>query len=150
MSVLDKITKKTQDVVRGAKEFSDTTRLNSLISDEERQIEGLYSQIGKLYYKTQEPDTDSPIGKLCIAIKASNDRIKNYRDEIDKVKNKKRCPACNVDIPLASLFCGVCGTNLETAPEPVEKEEEKNNPCSGCGEIVEEGNLFCVSCGTKQ
>ena len=69
MPLLDKITKATQDMVRGAKDFTDTARQNSMISDEQKKIDGLYAQIGKIVYETQRSDPNSQIGQLCLSAK---------------------------------------------------------------------------------
>ena len=118
MPILDKITKATQDVVRGAKDMTDTARQNSLIAEEEKRIPNLYMQIGKLYYETHEADQESQLGMLCLAIKAANERIAGYNEEIRKIKGAARCPSCGAEMPIDSFFCGSCGMKFEMAPVP--------------------------------
>ena len=113
MPIFDKITKATQDVVRGAKDLTDTARQNSLIADEQKQIINLYAQIGKLYHETHEAYSDTPLGKLCLAVNALNERIIKHQEEIRKIKGTKRCPSCGANIALASSFCGACGAKTE-------------------------------------
>jgi len=151
MAFLDKLTKVTQDAVRGTKDFTDVARQKSLIADEQKQIANLYSQIGKLYYETTEANPDTPIGKLCLAITASTKRIAKHEEEIRQIKGTKRCPSCNADIPLASSFCGVCGTKIEVDAEPqVTNNEIVQKFCKACGAEIATGTMFCTSCGHKQ
>jgi hypothetical protein len=150
MPLLDKITKATQDVVRGAKDLTDTARQNSLIADEQKQIANLYAQIGKLYHETHEANPDTPLGKLCLAINASNERIVKYNEEIRKIKGTKRCPKCGADIALASSFCGICGTKTEDVAEAPPPSETTKNYCKSCGAELTTGIAFCTSCGDKQ
>ena len=90
MALFDKLTKATQDVVRGTKDFTDITRQNSLISDENKQITNLYHQIGKLFYEMHEVDPETPIGKLCLAINAANERIEKCNETIRQIKGSQR------------------------------------------------------------
>lgn len=143
-----KITATTQNVVRGTKDFTDIARLNSLISDEQKQIENLYAQIGKLYYDSAEHDADSALGKLCLTITASNERIAKHNEEIREIKGSRRCPKCGADVPLSSAFCGVCGSNIEVV-QPQDNLVYTKKFCTGCGTEVPDGIAFCTSCGQK-
>jgi TRAP-type C4-dicarboxylate transport system substrate-binding protein len=122
MDILDKLKNKTQDVVRGAKDYSDTARQKSLIAEEEKKIAALYEQTGKNFYETQQPDPETPLGKFCLAIKASFDRISGYEEEIRKIKDVKQTPSGGA----VKRFC------------------------TGCGAGLVGGTAFCASCGQKQ
>lgn len=152
MALLDNIGKKitatTQNVVRGTKDLTDIARLNSLISDEQKQVTNLYAQIGKLYYETAEYDPDSALGKLCLAITASNDRIAKYDEDIRTIKGSRRCPQCGENVPLSSGFCGICGAKMEDAQNDSQSVPAKRF-CTGCGEEISDGMVFCTSCGQK-
>jgi predicted amidophosphoribosyltransferase len=146
----NKITATTQNVVRGTKGLTDTARLNSLISEEQRQIANLYSQIGKLYCETAEIDAGTPLGELCLAVTASNERIAKYNDEILEIKGSRRCPNCGADISLNSAFCGACGSKMEIPPEKPAASAPEKRFCMHCGAELTEGIVFCISCGQKQ
>lgn len=144
-----KITDKTQNVARGAKEFTDVARLNSLISDEQRQIVSLYDQLGKLYYQTAESDPDTALGRICLAIDASNQRIAKHNEEISQIKGLRRCRKCGADVPLTSAFCGSCGTKLESAQEQSAPDIKTTKFCAYCGAEISDKVAFCTSCGQK-
>jgi predicted nucleic acid-binding Zn ribbon protein len=150
MALLSRLTKATQDVVRGAKDFTDTARQNSMIAEEQKKIANLYPQIGKLYYETYRYDPETPIGKLCIAVKVSNERIAKYTEEIRQIKGTRSCPNCGAEVPLDSSFCGVCGTKIEKTGEPAAAAVMPKRVCASCGAELAEGLLFCTSCGQKQ
>ena len=150
MAVFSKITKAAQDVVRGAKDITDTARQNSLIAGEQKQILNLFLQIGKLYHETQKIDPDTPLGKLCLAINASNERIATYNNEIRKIKGTTRCPSCGADIPITSSFCGVCGANTDGICEISPSVETSDNYCTNCKAQLDEELAFCPLCGQKQ
>lgn len=152
MAIFDNISKKisttTQNVVRGTKDFTDIARLNSLISDEQMQIENLYAQIGKLYCESAKDDANSALGKLRLAVAASNDRIAKHNEEIREIKGSRRCPKCCADVPLSSAFCGVCGSKMEV-DQPQGDPEHTKKFCTNCGTEVPEELVFCTSCGQK-
>ena len=150
MAFLDKLTKATQDAVRGTKDFTDIARQNSMIADEQKQITSLYQQIGKLYYETNEPDPETPIGMLCLAVKAASDRIAKCNEAIRQIKGAQRCPSCGADNPLVSSFCGICGAKIENVAENAPQPETAKKTCHNCGAQLSSEMTFCSSCGQKQ
>ena len=144
MPLMDKITKATQDMVRSTKDATDIARQNSLIAEDQKAIENLYSQIGKLFVETQEPDPDSPLGKLVLAVNAAYSRIEKCHEAIQQIKGTKKCPSCDKDIPISSVFCGECGAKLEVPAQAGKKF------CSKCGKDMPEDGAFCTACGHKQ
>jgi len=142
-----KIAETAQNTARGAKELADTVKLNSLISDEQRQINSLYTEIGKLFYETNMGvSKDTEFGKLCSEISDANERIGKYEQDIRTIKGLKCCPSCGSNVPLESAFCGDCGTKVET---PVDSTAADSQLCPNCRAVIAEGASFCTACGTK-
>lgn len=60
MAFFDKLSKTVTEVsqktIAKAKELADTSRLNSMISEEEKVIANQYFQIGKLYVSVHKDD----------------------------------------------------------------------------------------------
>ncbi|MDR1210339.1 MAG: zinc ribbon domain-containing protein [Clostridiales bacterium] len=153
MALFDDIKKKVADTTQGAvkatKEFAETARLNSRISEEQRKIGSLYSQIGKLYYERRREDAEPPFDELCAAITAATEQIEKLQSEIQLVKGVKRCPNCGFDLPLTAVFCGKCGSKVETPEARTEPTAPEVRLCAHCGEELENGAVFCGSCGQK-
>ena len=155
MDLFDKIGKKisstTQNVVRSTKDYTDIARLNSLIAEEKRQIESLYSQIGELYYESSQAgeENDEALNKLCLAVTSANERIAKHNEEIREIKGVKKCSDCGADIPLASVFCGVCGKKAEEQAETPEPSAAEKRFCTNCGAELSDGLAFCTTCGQK-
>ena len=143
-----KITATTQNVVRGTKDFTDTARFRSLIADEQKQIASLYSQIGKLYYDSNEADAETPIGKLCLAIDSATERIAKYEQDILQIRGVKNCPSCGIEVPINAAFCGGCGVRIDVAA-PEKSAASPAKICTGCGAEIPEGVAFCITCGQK-
>lgn len=145
-----KITSTTQNVVRSTKDMTDIARLNSLIADEQQQVEQLYAQVGKLYYEGGGYDSQTPLGELCLAISTLNERIAAQNEEIRQIRGTRQCPNCGAQLPLVSVFCGRCGAKIDGMEMKSEAPAVAQNICSGCGAKVLEGRAFCTSCGQKQ
>jgi ribosomal protein L40E len=152
MALFDDIKKKVSDTTQGAvkatRELAETTRLNSQISEEQRRIANLYSQVGKLYFDKYGAGAEPPFNELCAAITASNERIEKLKLDIQLVKGVKCCPSCGADVPVSSSFCGKCGAAVETPqPQQGERPAEETKRCEKCGAELESGAMFCGSCG---
>lgn len=138
-----KISKTSQDVVRRTRDFADTTKLGSLISEEEKQIEGLYNQIGRAYFEIHGNSPDYELSELVAAVFQCQSRIEQYREQINLINGIVKCPNCGADVPSGSLFCNGCGTRMVVEEPPA----ATGVPCFNCGTPVPEGMRFCTSCG---
>lgn len=78
---------------------------------------------------------------------------------------KRKCSGCGEIIDNKNEFCPKCGTKkevveaskseetVEIVEEVVKNEEvipEGKRKCSGCGEIIDDADVFCANCGTKK
>lgn len=130
----------SQSVVNKSKEISDISRLNSLISEEQRKIEGLYSLIGKKYFEVHPDSTEEGFSEMVSTIKASLAQLETYRENLQVLKGVRVCPHCGVEIALNAMFCSSCGNKLE--PIVV----QNSSVCSNCGAQLAPGAKFCGNC----
>lgn len=148
MAFLENLSKKASEAsakaIQMTKEFSDTTRLNSMISTEEKNITNTYYQIGKLYVSTHQNDYDEQFGSLISAIRDSEEKIKNYREQIQEIKGIQYCEHCGAEVPKGVAFCSSCGAAMPTVQVMVSADYTL---CGKCGEQVKKGMRFCTSCG---
>lgn len=81
---------------------------------------------------------------------------------------KRKCSGCGEVIDDKNEFCPKCGVKKEVAEttekaeteakveaaeevkEPEEVIPEGKRKCSGCGEIIDDADVFCANCGTKK
>lgn len=150
MGLLDEIIVKVNDVgqkgVQKAKDVSDIARLNSLITQDENKINDLYCQIGKLYVDTYGNDCEEKFSSLVSMVTDLEKEIKEYKNQIEEVKNVQRCEKCGAEVTKGASYCTACGHMLvkpETKPAAFDYKK-----CSKCGERLEEGMNFCTRCGT--
>lgn len=142
-----KITDAGQGVAQQTKNLADIARLNSAVSDKEKRIANLYSEIGKAYYERHKNDAVAEEAASINEINTLFAEIRLNKENISKLKGITKCPNCGADVAYGSAFCNSCGQAMaqnEPATAPTD-----GRVCPSCGAPVPEGNLFCNSCGTK-
>lgn len=132
----------SQTVMNKGKELSDLSKFNSLISEEEKKINGLMMQVGKKYLETYADNAGEEFAELVNEYKASLANIEEYKETVKKLKGIKPCPNCGADIAPGALFCPSCGYKM---PVPV---PEGVTICGTCGAHLPAGSKFCTSCGS--
>lgn len=126
MAFLDNLSKKIGDVAEAAtdkaKELAELTKLNSGISSEQRQIDALYMEIGKIMFVKEKTNPDSDVAEQCGKIIESEKTIAELTAKISSIKaggqtaapagtGRKFCSSCGAEIPEGSKFCQSCGTS---------------------------------------
>ena len=138
-----KITDVGQSVSQSTRNFSDVSRLNSLIGDKKRQIAQLYSKLGETYYLQHRDAPHPELASYISEIDTLNAGIANAEEEIKTIKGIMNCPECGAEVVAGAAFCNACGKKIELQPAPGTKF------CPQCGAVVAESNRFCNRCGAK-
>lgn len=137
-----KVTETTGKAAQQARIWSETSRLNSLISDEESKVSNSYCQIGKLYIRIHQNSCEEEFADLAASIAKSEEKIKQYRKQIQDIKGVVRCEKCGAEVAKGVAFCSSCG-----APIPKVEKADDSVRCENCGTMVKPGARFCTSCG---
>lgn len=154
MAFFEQIGKKISDASQGAtqqaKKFAEVTRLNGMISEKEKRISKIYTELGQAYYEKHKNDLRAEEIKRIDEINGLNAEIIQCRENIKQIKGVTKCPSCGADVPLNAAFCNACGTKIS----PAAKEEEASDSeqallCPECCKPVPAGNLFCNHCGAR-
>lgn len=152
MAFFDDLTRKLtmvgQEAASQTKIFAEKTRINSKISDEERQLNSIYQLLGKTYYEANKDNPNADYGDLLLSIKDAYTRIEALREQLRTVTGMRNCPQCGGEVANNSLFCNACGAKMpEVAAAPAAAPQ--GNSCPQCGNIVSFGASFCNICGSK-
>ena len=140
-----KITQTSQDVMQKTKEMADIAKLNSAISDEERKIENLYTQIGQLYVSLHNQDEEPDFAQLLSELQTANEKIESIKQDIQDIKGIIRCAFCGAEMQKNATFCSSCGNAIV---EQKKVYDSDMNQCSNCGNMIEKDVKFCTYCGT--
>lgn len=143
---LSGIGRKTAEMGRN---FSDSSRLNSQIADEERNIQNCLMQIGRLYVELHSTDYESSFAVWMQNLADSEMRISEYKKQLQVLRGVRSCPNCGADVQKTASFCSVCGTRMPIEPPPVQETPAGSVFCSNCGAAMPRGTRFCTTCGTK-
>lgn len=154
MAFFEQIGKKISDASQGAtqqaKNFAEITRLNGTISEREKRISQIYTEIGQSYYEKHKDDSQAEELERITEINSLNAEILQCHEDIKQIKGITKCPSCGADVPINSAFCNACGAKIL----PATKIEDVSAPkpvslCPKCHKPVPVGNLFCNHCGAK-
>lgn len=138
------VTEASQKTIAKTKELADTSRLNSMISEEEKVITNQYFQIGKLYVSIHKDDFEDDFAGMIGAIAEAKAKIRDYKKQIQDIKGVQRCEKCGAEVPNGAAFCSSCGATMPKIQAPVSTDYIK---CENCGTEVKKGMRFCTSCG---
>jgi len=130
----NKFSNATQNVANATTSFFSSTKLNSQIAGEKKDIEKLFYKLGEATYGKVKEGVASVDGDLAVIveeIRAHEEAIAALKDDLAKVRNKKICPECGFEMDRKTPFCPQCGTKQEI---PVDEPEEAE-AAEGDGEI---------------
>lgn len=133
-----------QSALQKAKELSEISRLNGMISDEEKTINNIYYQLGKLYATIHKDDPEPDFSGMISSVAETEVRIKEYKKQIQDIRGVQRCGNCGAEVPRGAAYCSSCGAVMPKMESAVPSDYIK---CGNCGAIVKKGMHFCSSCG---
>lgn len=81
-----KISEAAGTATEKAKDFAETTKLNSEISAEEKQINQYFIDIGKMIFEQERNNPDSPASELINKITNSLKTIEDIKRKIEEIK----------------------------------------------------------------
>ncbi len=140
MDLFDRVGKTVSDVGQRTREGADIVRLNNKISENEKQMDQVYTRIGKLYFDLHGEDPEEafvPDLTAVLELKAQNDE---FNDQIQNLKGFVKCPTCGEYVANTEKICPHCGGIIMT---------EDFMYCPSCHATVEKENAFCPYCGTR-
>ncbi len=110
-----------------AKQGSELAKSSIRISNEEKNLNDIYAEIGKRYYdnNSENPCCDE-MKELCDKAAEKIALITELKRQVRALKGVIICTNCGAEVPDENDFCGKCGTKLEKpAPQPEAVEEEE-------------------------
>lgn len=143
-----KLSQTKDEAAKKARNFSEITRLNSSISELEREITAAYTEIGRITYQKfadSPEDADADFIPLLQKISDKMSEAEEHHKRIMELKGLKKCIKCGREISVNTAFCNFCGERQI----PEVKFEEGTGRCPKCGTPYAAGQLFCMSCGSR-
>lgn len=132
------LSKTAKELSGRAEDVYETQRLKNKISAEERQIDKIMADLGKIVYQRykEEVPVDDAQKALCEQIDQRMEQIEQLRTDINelKIRTRRICPSCGKEVEKNAAFCKFCGAACPTQ----EEEEDAGDTIDGTAEEVEE------------
>jgi len=127
--VANKAAKKTNDLTNLAK-------LNVAVKNLENKLDGVYGEIGRLFYIAERNGEDYTADIAAMIMKADKFQaeIEATKKQINALRKVVVCEGCGNEISDEAAYCSFCGTK-QVKPEPETVEETVEEAAE---EIVEE------------
>jgi Zn finger protein HypA/HybF involved in hydrogenase expression len=117
-----KVKQISKDTVEEVQRLNEIRVLKGQVNDAKKQINGLYSEIGKRLYDQYK---ESPLDGFETEIHSITDKftqIEEIKVQLRKVKGVVLCPCCNMEVAAGEKFCSNCGSQMPEA-EPVSDDD---------------------------
>lgn len=120
-----KISNVGQETVKRTKEIAEISKLSNKIKDEEKKIDGLYTELGKKYFTLYARNQVAEIKDICSCITESLQVLEAMKKELQLIKGIKICSNCGTEQDNTVAYCSKCGAKLveEVKAEVVEEVE---------------------------
>ena len=132
------LSKTAKELSGRAEDVYETQRLKNKISAEERQIDKIMADLGKIVYQRYKEavSVDDVQKALCEQIDQRMEQIEQLRTDINdlKIRTRRICPSCGKEVEKNAAFCKFCGAACPTQ----EDEEDAGDVFEGTAEEVEE------------
>lgn len=98
---------KTEDAVNVGKQKID-------IATYENKLTKLYAALGKNTFDIlkDKQDLSPQILDIIAQIKANKETLSKLKEELDRMQQKRICPACKSPVAEDAAFCGQCGEKI--------------------------------------
>lgn len=112
-----------KDTVEEVQKMNEVRQLNNKVSDTKKQINNLYTEIGKKLYEQYKEAPFSGFETEIETINEKSDLIEELKEQIRKVKGVVLCPCCNMEVGEKERFCSNCGNKMPEIVNPDETDE---------------------------
>lgn len=122
MSIINDLNAGVNSAVKACKNGSENIKNKAKVSEQEKIIEKMTSEIGNLAVIELDNGKEfSPaIMERYNAIKTAREIIAEAK--VEKTDGTKICPSCKKKTSSDMEYCGYCGTKLEATEETTEEE----------------------------
>ncbi len=108
-----KIQRTGQDAIEKTKKTAETVKINAAFSDLEKEIQSVYTKLGKAYYEkyAAQPEDEDLISYFR-DIEKCMEQIEEYQNKIADLKGLVRCANCGMSVSAEAAFCNHCGARI--------------------------------------
>ncbi len=112
-----------KDTAEEVQKLNKIRQLNGKANDAKKQIENIYSEIGKKFYELHKDSVPEGFEEFVQTISDKLVEIEQLKEQVREVKGVVLCPSCNTEVSADERFCPNCGGKM---PEPVEEADAED------------------------
>lgn len=144
------IGKGTEGIGAKAKVIRESSKLNSMVIEEEKKLANYYQNVGQIYADIHKTDYEPQFTELMELINEARRNLVAYKRQAEELKQVRYCETCGAQIIGDSQFCSSCGSrvamNITPFPNTFNDTMSKLQ-CQACGAILDADSKFCERCG---
>jgi len=100
---------KLNQMLNKSRQFIELTKIGVKIEKVEKNIEQLYANLGRVFYKIHEQKAPEIMyADLFRTILGAKQQLEYLKNEAYTLSNQKKCQICNNDLPPDAMTCGLC------------------------------------------
>ncbi|MBQ8248323.1 MAG: zinc ribbon domain-containing protein [Clostridia bacterium] len=117
-SIIDDVTEKAGSLAKSAVkktgEAAETAKFKFLIKSEQKKLDAMFTELGKLFYKqVKGTDVRAQAKAQIMEIDEQKRIISDLKSAIIETAGKMICDSCGKAIDLEHTFCPECGKKIE-------------------------------------
>lgn len=143
--LFEKIEGVTKNMVGKGKDLTEIFQIEREIVAQEKEIEKLKILMGDYVLSKSLYEEEEQLVAYVKEINMRKESVQIKQENILKLKNLMKCPACNYELPKDAKFCKNCGVMIEVQNSIVGNKQI----CGNCGSQITEGAKFCSKCGNR-
>ena len=108
---------KFSDILDKGRQVIDLSKIGVKIEKEEENIEKLYANLGRVFYKVHEKAPEVMYEDLFRTISGAEKQLEYLKNEAIILSGKYKCQKCDNDLQPTDLYCSLCGEAVEKIVE---------------------------------
>lgn len=103
-------------VAKKSGELIEVSKITVSITSNESKMKDLYSEIGKKICQKHEDGLyiDPELVESCNEVLTLKTSIKEMKQKVNELRNKKVCTNCDTSLPEDTTFCPKCGNKVDS------------------------------------
>ena len=104
---------KLSNFIDKGRQVIDLSKMSVKIEKEEQNIEKLYANLGRVFYKIHEKAPEVMYEDLFRTISGAEAQLEFLKNEALIISGKYKCQKCDHDLQSTDLYCSLCGESIK-------------------------------------
>jgi len=104
---------KLSRILDKGRQVIDLTKIGVKIEKEEKNIEKLYANLGRVFYKVHEKAPEVMYEDLFRTIGGAQRQLEYLKNEAQIISGRGKCQKCDHDLKETDLYCPLCGVSAQ-------------------------------------